>query len=277
MSWGYRSAFLEIMGKSPILWNDSRFLVFIPFKTMERKIDRWADHSAFTLIELLIAVTIIAIIGIVSISWFSRMTQVQDAETTIKVVANALDSFDRAVMRHRIASYDVIFETGSIGFAANLDGYRKTTPTEYSFDFINGSGVAKSTDTSAQMWELNFFTYDTSWDIHTLPASGGIQPFSFPRNIQKRWFGISSGVGDRVLNSYIMQYYNLTNIRSLPENEVRLVGIVWWNNVPYASLTVRNILGKKVLQGSGTTLDTLEKATLSFEKNGKEMQMVLLP
>lgn len=90
------------------------------------------------------------------------MSQTQDSETTVKVVANALDSFDRAVMRHRIASYEAVFESGSIGFAANLDGYRKMTPTEYSFDFTSGSGVAKSTDTSAQMWELNFFTYDTS-------------------------------------------------------------------------------------------------------------------
>lgn len=69
MSWGYRSAFLEIIGKPPILWNDSGFLVFSPFETMEQKTDRRGDdRSAFTLIELLIAVTIIAIIGIASIS-----------------------------------------------------------------------------------------------------------------------------------------------------------------------------------------------------------------
>lgn len=48
--------------------------------------------------------------------------------------------------------------------------------------------------------------------------------------------------------------------------------------MPYTTLLVRNVLGKKVLLGSaGATIDTLQKATLLFEKNGKEMEMVLLP
>ncbi len=40
----------------------------------------------------------------------------------------------------------------------------------------------------------------------------------------------------------------------------------------YASLTIQNVLGSKVIMGSGTNL---EKATLTFEKNGKEMSLVV--
>lgn len=72
-----------------------------------------------------------------------------------------------------------------------------------------------------------------------------------------------------------MQYYNLTNTQSTPEKEVRLMKIVGGNNQPYTSLLIRNVLGKKILQGSGATLNSLEKATLTFEKNGKEMEMII--
>jgi hypothetical protein len=77
------------------------------------------------------------------------------------------------------------------------------------------------------------------------------------------------------MNSYEIQYYNLTNSEKIPEREVYLMGITGGNGIPYQSLLVRNILGKKVLQGSGASIDLLEKATLFFEKNGKPSQITL--
>lgn len=117
--------------------------------------------SGFTLVELLIVVTIIAIIGISSISGFSHMNEAQDADTTIKVVSHALDSFERDVLRHEVVSYDALFESGSIGFTANLDWYKKDPQIQYSFDFSTGSGLVWRTDTGTGVVGLNFATYDT--------------------------------------------------------------------------------------------------------------------
>jgi hypothetical protein len=45
----------------------------------------------------------------------------------------------------------------------------------------------------------------------------------------------------------------------------------------YDTLTVHNVLGKRsFLAGSGEVLKNLEKATLFFEKNGKEANIVLV-
>ncbi len=66
--------------------------------------------NAFTLIELLIVISIIGIIGLASITGFSRMAEVQDIETTINAITNELSSYDRAVSRHEITSYDAVFE-----------------------------------------------------------------------------------------------------------------------------------------------------------------------
>lgn len=124
--------------------------------------------------------------------------------------------------------------------------------------------------------ELQFASHDTLGESRMLFASGGTQIFSFPRNIQKRWYQISSAIDDRTLNSGVIQYYNLTNVYNTPEKEVRLIKIEGITGTPYSSLLIRNVRGKKSLQGgSGATLDPLEKATLTFEKNGKEIQMVV--
>lgn len=75
--------------------------------------------SAFTLIELLLVVTIIAIIGITSVSGFSRMLEAQDADTTMKSIENTIDSLDRDILRYNSVSYDTL-ESGSVGFTTNL-------------------------------------------------------------------------------------------------------------------------------------------------------------
>lgn len=130
------------------------------------------SNRGFTLVELLIVVTIIAIIGVASISGLSHMTDAQDADTTVRNIGNALDSSDREVARHDITSYEAVFESGSLGFTTDLDGYKKTGPVEYAFDFVTGTGVARSTDTSTGMWEVHLSAYDDPGETYVLSASG---------------------------------------------------------------------------------------------------------
>ena len=203
------------------------------------------------------------------------MSQTQDSETAVKGITNGIDSFDRAVANHEITAYDAVFASGSIGFATNLDWYKKTTPVAYSFDFETRTGSITSTRASEETWELVFSAPDTPGKTLTLSASGGFQVFSFPTNLEKRQFRISSGIGDEYLNSFEMRYYSLSNARLVPESEIRLVKIEGESGLLYDALTIRNVLSKKSLHGSGTTIDTLEKAILTFEKNGKEMKMTV--
>lgn len=44
--------------------------------------------------------------------------------------------------------------------------------------------------------------------------------------MQKRQYKIASAIGNRYLNSFVMQYYSLTDTKSVPENEIRLTRIV---------------------------------------------------
>lgn len=232
--------------------------------------------QGFTLIELLMVVTIIAIIGIASISGFSRMNQVQDSETSVKLISNTLDSLEHDILGHKMVSYDAVFESGSVGFTTNLDWYKKKPLLQYSFDFITGTGMIRSSGTGTWLIYLRLATYDTSGKAQQLSESGWTSIFSFPSGIQKRWYQILGNLDGRGLNSFIIQYYNLTN--STPENETHLIkieGTIEWSSKQYNSLLVRNVLGRKFLKGSGTTMDELEKATLTFEKNGKEMPLVV--
>ena len=117
---------------------------------------------AFTLIELLLVVTIMAIIGITSVSGFSRMLEVQDADTTMKSIENTIDSLDRDILRYNSVSYDTLFESGSVGFTTNLDAYRKNPLLQYSFNFSVGTGTLSATgSTGTGVIGLYFATYNT--------------------------------------------------------------------------------------------------------------------
>ncbi len=80
-------------------------------------------------------VTIMSIIGIASIAGFSQMLMSQDAETTTKNITNTLNALDQDISRYRSTSYDMIFESGSIGFLANIDWYKQDSPLRYGYNF----------------------------------------------------------------------------------------------------------------------------------------------
>lgn len=234
------------------------------------------SSRAFTLIELLVVVAIIAIIGVVAANGFARMNDGSESEAMKKVINNMIGTLDRSVLRHEITSYDAVFESGSVWFLSYLDGYKKSSPLDYSYRFDTGTGVVKSLSSGTGEWELHFATYDDVWKTTVLDMSGGVKSFVFPSNIEKRWYKVSASLDDTELNSLIIQYYNLRGT-SDSGSEANLTAILWSNNVSYDSLVVRNILGKKTLIASGATLDTVEKATLFFEKNGKWIEMTIAP
>ncbi len=114
------------------------------------------SRSAFTLIELLLVVTIIVTIGFVSVSGFSRMLELQDSDTTMKSIKNTIDLLDRDILRYNSVSYDAVFSSGSVGFVGNLDAYQKNPLIPYSFDFSAGTGVLVSTgNTSTGILNIN--------------------------------------------------------------------------------------------------------------------------
>ena len=71
-------------------------------------------------------------------------------------------------------------------------------------------------------------------------------------------------------NSFLFTPYDSENIGTATEKQVELMSISG-ATVSYPALVIRNVLGKKELYGSGITLDKLDSATLTFEKNGKEI------
>lgn len=89
------------------------------------------------------------------------MSDIQDTETIIAVIDNTLDSFDRAVAKNDIISYEVTFKSGSLGFVTNIDTHKKSYPVQYSFDFQTNTGIIINTNTSTGIWEINFSTHDT--------------------------------------------------------------------------------------------------------------------
>ncbi len=225
--------------------------------------------------ELLIVVAIIAIIGVASFSGFSRLNTTQDMETIAKSVSKTLDRFDQDMIYHRITSYETVFRSGSLGFVTSVDRYRKNIAVVYSFDFATGTGTITTNGSGTGVIQLHLYSADALGDTMQLSESGELQPFSFPRGIERRWYQIDTFMEDRGSLSYEMQYYNLANVTDLTSEEVHLQSILGSDGTHYPGLIVRNILGQKTLLGSGSTLVPLSSATLTFEKNGQETQLTI--
>ena len=207
-------------------------------------------RTGFTLAELLIVVTIIAIIGVASFAGFSRLNTTQDMETVGKSVSETLDSFDQDMTYHRIASYESTFTSGSLGFTTSLDRYKKNIAVNYIFDFATLTGTITTNGSGTGVVQLHLHAADALGDTMQMSESGEVQPFSFPRGIEKRWYQIEAFMDTRGSLSYDMQYYNLANVTGQSAEEASLKSIVGSDGTLYPALIVRNILGQKTLLGS---------------------------
>lgn len=244
---------------------------------LNRLVSARPSHEGFTLAELLIVVTIIAVIGIASISGFSRMNSVQDMETLGGSISNTIESFDRDIIHHHSSSYETIFESGSIGFTTSVDYYQKHIPIRYAFDFPTASGSVETLGSGTGIIQLFFHSENALGDTMQVTESVTVQPFAFPKNIEKRSFWIEAFMSSGDTMNYVMQYYNLSNREGIPENEAFLRRIVGSDGTSYNGLIVRNVRGQKTILGSWVTLQPLTKATLTFEKNGQETELIIEP
>ena len=229
----------------------------------------------FTLVELLMVVTIMSIIGIASIAGFSQMLMSQDAETTTKNITNTLNALDQDISRYRSTSYDMIFESGSIGFITNIDWYKQDSSLQYSYNFSTATWDIRTTGLGTGSIDVHLASQDSIGENLQLSQSGGYKVFSFPSNMQKRWYEITGTKDDIGTNSFNIQYYQLSPIKDAWENEIQLIRIVDSGSLSYDALIIRNVLGKKSLIGSWATLRILEQAVLIFEKNWKEISLAL--
>ena len=97
--------------------------------------------KGFSLIELLIAISILALVSVASYQGYASFAASQKDHAIVQNLDTFIHSLDAEVANDVISSYVLTFNSGSLGVVATTNSYRLTTPLLLnSFDWVALSG-----------------------------------------------------------------------------------------------------------------------------------------
>lgn len=223
------------------------------------------NKSWFTLIELLIVVTIISIMWTFSFLSFGNFFDKYEYASYQKRIDNYLDIEDFNVKNNASSSYEITFLSGSTGYTVSKNFFKPTNFVNLNnFDF---STLSWSFSTSA-VWDIYYNNDYWNWNVVTSYFSGSSQ-ISFKEDYN--WsskINILFTLNWTNLNNYdiaffesdILRWDSVTSISSLS-------GASLYNKVIY-----RNILWKKEILWDWVSLDEIY---INLEKWSKEIPIKL--
>lgn len=225
------------------------------------------NKNWFTLIELLIVVTIIAIMWTFSFLSFGNFFDKYEYASYQKRIDNYLDIEDFNVKNNASSSYEITFLSGSTWYTVSKNFFKATNFVKLdNFDF-NPNSLSWSFSTSA-VWDIYYNNDYWNWNVVTSYFSGSSQislrqDYNWSSKINMlftlNWINLNNY--DIVFfESDILRWDTVTSISSLS-------GASLYNKVIY-----RNILWKKEILWDWTPLD---EVYIILEKWSKEIPIKL--
>ncbi len=230
---------------------------------------------AFTLIEMLISVSIMLIIWVFWI-WFLQMFFVKyDIQSIAKKIDNKFNNLDSEIKFWLNDSYELEINSESLWFILNKHFLKKADSMYLNnFDFLNASWTITTSNTSTWTWFTNFYannkfqtTYIRSWSWDLINFS-----FSWSKNYL---YKISSMIDSKPINEYEIIYYAIDNLNNEDSKKVQLVSLSWAQL--YDKIKIKNVLWKKeILWFTGTTFSWFtDSVFLNFERWWQDFQLEL--
>ena len=219
----------------------------------------------FTLIELLIVVTIIAIMWVFSFLSFGNFFDKYEYSSYQKRIDNYLDIEDFNIKNNANSSYEITFSSGSTGYIVSKNFFKATNLVSLNnFDF---STLSWSFSTSA-IWDIYYNNDYWNWNVVTSYFSGSSQislrqdyNWSSKINMLFTLNGTNLNNYDIVFfESDILRWDSVTSISSLS-------GASLYDKVIY-----RNILWKKEILWDWVPID---EVYINLEKWSKEIPIKL--
>ena len=231
------------------------------------------DNLAFTLIELLIVVSIIAIVTWTGVFyWFKQLSTIELWTKTQKII-DIIDNLDGQVENKEIIDYSMLLDISS-----NQFWYNYTVNTlwidyiqEISFDSELWSWMLSST----QLWWTGSFVIKTYRWIKYVNEEV-IQWWWTITNNYLDWedYKIVSTLSGQTLNDIYLWYYDIDNISDDNENKLELIWIKsedW--NTSYSSVLIENKNWKKKILAN--SLIVIDAFSLIFEKQWAQHTIII--
>lgn len=226
---------------------------------------------AFTMIELLVVVSIISIISVTSINWFFNFLQNKELNLKANEVSLYIDSLDKKVKNHEIYDYNIIIDSSiNNSFISYENIYDTSKNMIMNYDNINNSWTLNLIWSNWEAWKLNIYKDKKLlfWNIIFLETLGNI---NLDVNYNYKFVSTLSWTTD------ITKLNTIELIRFDKESSflklLKVSSDLWTSNI--WKLEIRNIWWKKEFYNSWSLLNKNE-VYLYFENKWKENYLKLI-
>jgi prepilin-type N-terminal cleavage/methylation domain-containing protein len=231
---------------------------------------RKAFRAGFTIVEMLVAITIIALVSGVSYQGYSSFENAQKDRAVTRNVENLIRSLDRQVANDTITSYVITFSSGTLGAVVATNTYRLTVPLKIaSFDWATLSG---SIDMSGLSDNPGFRTVVDGKITETTIGSWGLSSvaFDFPLGTHEKFELI--GFNDTAaLNNFRFELYEPSSMLAPIDTRPTL----GFEDASLTGVVLKNFRSKKTLESAAGI--RLESAKLVFGRLGRTATYVISP
>lgn len=231
------------------------------------------QHLAFTLIELLIVVSIIAIVTWSGLFyWFKQLSSIELSNKTKKVV-DIIDNLDGQIYSKEIIDYTLLLDINKNKYW--LDYSVNTLWLDYIQELDFDSEILSWTLSSTQNWWTGSFVIKHYVWIK----------YIWEDIIQWWWtlvntyaegedYKITSTLSGQTLNDIFVSYYDVDNIGTDDENKLELIELTsqdW--NTSYSTITIENKNGQKSI--TWNNWNNLDSFSMKFEKQWAQHTIII--
>jgi len=222
------------------------------------------NKKAFTLIELLLVITIIIIVTASWTFYFFKFLDSKNINSNIEIIKNNLWNIDKKVIDYEIFDYELVFKIGSFWYIYYLNKFDNINTQSINFDFNTWTWVI-STNATATWWIriLKIFKKYKLFKEYILDSKD-IYTGSF---INSEYYKITWNLYWKELNSIHIKYYIENNVFKEKENYLILDSIntkIDKTGSSCSKLIIDNIWWKKTILCWNTPVN---KAYLFFSQN----------
>ena len=219
--------------------------------------------KAFTFIELIVSVTIMAIIWTSGMFYFHEFIWKKELLTHLNSFENVIWDLDYQVKKQNIFDYQLKLEKNTFWYTISQNNIWTDFTQEAIFDSLNNSWSINITENSNEIWELKVYQWWKKIEQLTRNWSDNIS-IELEENTT-----ITSSLSWSKLNTLSFIYFT----QEKDDNFV-ILDILDNNMTSYDSLTIRNISGKKSYLYESSQINNLP-IILLFEQNWIEERLEL--
>jgi prepilin-type N-terminal cleavage/methylation domain-containing protein len=219
--------------------------------------------KAFTFIELIVSVTIMAIIWTSGMFYFHEFIWKKELLTHLNSFENVIWDLDYQVKKQNIFDYQLKLEKNTIWYTISQNNIWTDFTQEAVFDSLNNSWSINIIEDSNEIWELKVYQWWKKIEQLTRNWSDNIS-IELEENTT-----ITSSLSWSRLNTLSFNYFTQDE-----DDNFVILDILDNNMTSYDSLTIRNISGKKSYLDESSQINNLP-IILLFEQNWIEERLEL--